>query len=411
MKNKINILIFFLICMIMASCAKTETEATEEEPINGAFISQDGFYPGDDITRSSVIFENNALVFTWNSNDKIGIFPTSKLVDENRTDNATQASQMPFNITKIVGNGQLAEITAKDLDFKFEDNYLYTGYAQYQSQDVNYNAIPFDFSGQAQRGYVDMVSYYTKGKTNTDYKNSEKEACRHISEADHLISAEMDPDDQSVRFRMRHIGAIARFFLLAPMKKLKIKELKLISNNNIFYENGTIDLTSHSYQESFVPSPTPLTAVLQGEEEDHNNYGVSLPPYSSNQLTPGEPTNCLTLHYGEKNEDGTWSGVWTLYDENDASKKRYGSYFISYLMMYPIRTKAEDNVYIYVTAEDESGHELYFRTGKLQDKQMYSGYVYVWTNTTEADTPIELTATLQPWQEIVGSEINTDLEN
>lgn len=394
---------------VFASCSTSENveDAPVYEEDEKAIMSQDGFQPGDAVTRSSLSYGADGLTLNWTDGDRFGVFPTSQNGSGTVVDHS---QQIEFKIPSNGANGQVA--TANSVkDFIFNSQYGYTAYFPYKANNSRYDAIPFNFSNQTQKGYVDMGAYYTGNKYDDPiYKASETKACQHLVGVDVLISPEMkEKENGRMYFRMRHIGAIARFFLLTPAKKLKIKELKLISNNKIFSESGTVTLASHSYDPTALPSPTPLPLVNTNKEgADIHNYGVCLPQFANHQLSVVETdkTDHLTLKFN----DGTSNGVWTLYGTGTNESTRYGNYFMSYMMMYPIETTADDNVYIYVTAEDESGKEVYFRTGKLAPKSMYSGYVYQWTERTTEDTPIELTATLQSWQEVASGAIETDLE-
>ena len=88
-------------------------------------------------------------------------------------------------------------------------------------------------------------------------------------------------------------------------------------------------------------------------------------------------------------------------------------------MTFPITYDPEihGNLFAYVTAYKQSesaDKEYHFVSKPLDEKKvMQSGHYYQWTSSTHADDglyPIELTATLLPWQEIVGAGIEMDLE-
>lgn len=413
MKNKPQmeirnyIYLLSLLLMTFSSCSKDENENKSNEQNKETIVSQDGFLPGDEVTRSILIYGKDGLVLNWSEDDQFGIFPTAGA----GTTNTNNIQQVPFRVYRVESNPQEANIRSDASTFQFLTSYKYTAYfpyrKSYNNKDLTYDNIPFDFSNQTQTAYVNMGAFYRNGQNfnNPDYKNSEQAACQHLVGADVLISPEMTPEeDQRMYFRMRHIGAVGRFYLLTPAKILKLKELKLICNNKIFSERGTVTLASHPYNKDYVPSkdPLPLTGT-NNNGADNNNYGVCLPQFKNHQLTivDSEKTDHLTLKFN----DGSGS-ITNLYNTD----KTYGHYFMSYMMMYPVVTTDADNVYIYVTAEDETGNEVYLRSGRLANKSMYSGYVYQWTMKANEIYPIELTATLLPWQDIVADGINTDLE-
>lgn len=407
---KINtILSIFSFIIILSACGSKEDLVIDEPKIEEIADAEDidavmcdGFYPGDEVTRTSLIYGQNGLSFSWKSDDKFGVFPTSS--GELRTENE-HASQAKFYCSKIVNGGMTAEIKTDDTGFSFSNNFNFTAYTPYiSSNDQNFKQIPFNFSNQVQQGLVDMAAYHTGGYNNAAYKESERIACLHLSENDVMISPEMTPENQAIRFRMRHVGSIARFYVLFPKGKiLKIKDIKLIADKPIFYEGGYINLSSHPFE----PSKEPSTAI-PALNSTPNNWGVDLKPYpGESQITPNEgtKTNCLTLKFGT-NKDNP-EGIYNNWQSNDD----YANYLMAYLMMYPINYDSNTaSAYLYVTADDENGNEVHFRTTKLSSKYMCSGYVYQWTKNQTEDTPIELTATLLPWQDIVADGINTDLE-
>lgn len=389
-------------------------DESEDTP-NYANVHIDGFYPGDEVTRSSLSYGKNGLEFTWTIGDAFGIFPTSVLDENgNRSNNNTNVSFVPFTLNLVETSGLKANITSDNSGFHFLSKYRYTAFTPSTSPSLitnaeAYNQIHFDFSNQTQRGYANMTAYYTNpggGYSNNAYKESEKIACAHLSASDILISPETVSDDRPLQFHMRHIGAVSRCFIKTPVgKKLRIKEVKLIADQEIFYTRGFINLASHPYDENEKPSTT-----VPASQTDVKNYGVALPQAAESQITPDETskTNCLTLKFDDGSTTEPHKGVWNQTDKNE----EYGRYLLAYFMMYPINyDNTQASAFIYVTADDENGNEVYYRTSKkLASKYMCSGYVYQWTNTPDDIHPIELTATLLPWQDIVADGINTDLE-
>ena len=179
---------------------------------------------------------------------------------------------------------------------------------------------------------------------------------------------------------------MARFFLLGPKKDLKIKTLRLICDSKIFYTGGTFNLTSREYK-----NDESKGLALVGDD-------------APLQMSPDEVT--LTNNLELKFEGGKMK-----YDPKD----KYSNYFVAYLMMYPITYKQKEhgNLFVYVTAKDKDGNEVNFVTEPLADKTMKSGLYYQWTSRTNEQNglyPIQMTATLKPWEELVGGDISADLE-
>lgn len=406
MKNKLYIIISALLLLILSSCSSDNVVATdvdEEYEGNGARMKVDGFLPGDDYTRATLQYGAGGLESFWDPGDAFGVFATSKVTnpETGTLEDNTHAPLINF-VTKPNQSGSIVNTVAQSEGFGFDPEYRFTScYPLPTPNNDGFKKLPFSFEGQVQMGFVDMTAYYTDGKYNSKkYLESEAIACKHLGACDVQISPEMTPvDGVTASFHMRHVGAVARFFLLAPAKKLKLKELKLISDQKIFYTRGTYDLSSHPYNAAYTPNNDPDHSM------DNMNYGLSLPQYSPCQISPVEDskTDCLTLSFGST------AAVWTMYRTDDANYQKYGNYLLAYMMMYPVNTDGA-NVYVYVEAEDEQGNELKFKTKQLESKKMYSGCLYQWKDKTEEYEPIELTATLQSWQEVASGGISADLE-
>lgn len=405
MKKYLPILFSSLLFLLLSACTNDEIVSVIPEPEPGqseeysngtAIMTMEDFLPGDAVTRASLVDGENGLIFGWDVGDSFAVFPTREKQEDGSLKPNDSGHTNSIKFTGKEGQSGLAiTTTTVGMPYHFDENYLFSTFFPYRENVTNYQAIPFDFSNQTQKGYVNMGAFYGTGQyfDNPDYQASALTACKHLGENDVLISPEMTVEKQLMGFRLSHVGAIAKFFLLAPAQKLKMKKLMLVcgkdGDNKIFYTKGTVSLLH----------PNKTTTDFQG---------VALPQASLHQLTPDEAsrTDHLELNF----DDGENDGVWNMYPSRNASPgegdKDYGNYFMSYLMMYPIITTAEDKIFIYVIAEDEDGQERKFKTAELAPKRMSSGYLYQWTEVTESINPIELTATLQSWQEIASGTIN-----
>lgn len=424
-----------LLLLLLSSCNSNEDVIVEDgSNYTGALVQQDVFQAGDQVTRSTLIFGDGGLKFDWVYGDEIGMYATAKhptseeekngLIIGNQQGSDGEAisstvttsffptdpvktQQAHYKVIRPASSNMIAKIEMdasgnEAFDWDTQDgNTRWTVYAKYNPDFVptgvktdgglNYNALPFDFTNQTQKGLVDMNSYYTAGGYNSvAYANSEKTACEHIGEKDVLISSETQFTLPRTIFHMRHLGAVARFFLLAPDKAMTLKSLKLICDKKIFYEKGKFDLSTHPYAEDDTKG-----IRLVGDE-------------APLQMAPQEETltNNLELKFA--------NGV-TINKTTSASGNPYSNYLVAYLMMYPITYNAatDGNLYVYVTAEDSDGKEIHFVSEPLANKTMRSGYYYQWTSLTHEQDglyPIELTATLLPWQNIVGGGIEVDME-
>lgn len=441
-----------------------------EELIDGASATVKGFEPGDAVSRTSLAYDGQSLIFGWKEGDKLGLYPTAKdmssLLSNNSpkqgmkkaegttegdstegdstggestggestgsdsTEGESSESNVPAegllphnesvhpgepNVYRVDPNYSVQsgfsceETTSKTTkitnmngssDFFWDDVVRWSAYLPYKAQNEergeNYVKRYFSFAGQEQKDLAEIGEYFdyedrvgNPAEHLNKYHISEVNASEHLGNFDVMISPETKWE-QGVRinFQMRHVGAVARIYLKVGEENLTIKDVKLICDKKIFYENGSFTLFSHPYK-----------------DDEANNYGVDLVRGSEGcQIkTEGDPVNMLQLDFAN-----------TCVTKKTGSGN-YGPYVVAYLMMYPITyTPATDgNLFAYVTATDQEGKEVHYVSEPLSGKTMESGKYYQWTSVTHPDDglyPIELTATLLPWQDIVGAGIETDLE-
>ena len=444
-RNIPYLLVAMLSVLVTGCCGDDIAVSDDGIPADwqGVVIRRTGFEAGDEPTRSSLIFGEGGLMFSWKVGDEMGMYPTAAvpkketdaegntkynfdgLINANNagmsgywhyanskhsnesfflTDPAKQ-QQTKYRCTVLRQDGLYAKLeesgtSTVNWDVQNEDITRWTLYSPYNADYVptglgegdgqNYDNLHFDFTGQTQTGWVNMRHFYypstSNGYNDPKYKASEAAACAHLGKKDVLISAETKFNFPNTVFYLRHLGAVARFFLLGPKKDLKIKTLRLICDSKIFYTGGTFNLTSREYK------------------NDESKGLALVGNVAPLQMSPDEGTltNNLLLNF---------DGVETQYSKD----KVCGFYLIAYLMMYPITYKQEEhgNLFVYVTAEDEDGNEVNFVTEPLADKTMESGCYYQWltrTNEQNGLYPIQMTATLKPWEELVGGDISADLE-
>lgn len=392
-------------------------ESWEESIVEGSSATIKPFLPGDLVTRSSLEFDGQNLVFGWEENDLVGIYPTATSVYNEDFCYAhndyphpagsdiwrikpNKSPQTRFVCSELKQGSQTAKLTNDLPDYGLDEKDRWSAYFPYVDVNPNaedYETRTFKFDKQTQEGLPDMTAYYigdgvnSAGATNPKYRKSEQTACQHLGANDFLISPETEWIGTRINFQMRHLGAIIRLFLFAPEENLVITNIKLICDKPIFYSQGKFSLKSHPYDEF----------------ADNKGVNLNLADNEDCQIKPdGEPSNMIELDF---------KGETAKTNVESTTLQRY---LVAYMMTYPITyTPATDgNLFAYVTAYkqgDSSKKEYHFVTNPLSGKVMKSGYYYQWTEMTHPDDglyPIELTATLLPWQDIVGGGINTDLE-
>lgn len=356
------------------------------------------FRDGDEVSRSSFIFDGKLLNFISNAGDLVGIYPTAKINDDGTTSKTGDETQQSPFVLQETGTGFIHIDPAANADnFTWANGFDRTSYFPYNSSfdpgnDIKYTALPFSFKDQVQQGYVNLTAYYNgdasgnKGNNSQVYIESETKACEHLNKCNFLISPESKYANGHIRFSAHPVGAVARFYLLAPKETLKLKSLRLVASEPVFYEEGTVDLSSQPYNSGATDKNEGLKLVSASYTED-----------SQRQMHPkGEPSASVELKFAE--------GVSTTYN---ATTSPYGHYMIAYLMMYPVDLTKVSELYVYLEAEDAAGNKKNFRTSNLEKKNMYSGNYYQWMyKALDDEHPIELTATVIPWQDIAGGNIN-----
>lgn len=432
---------YIFICLVALSACSSDEVASdvpdidltwEDEDLLGASAMMKGFECGDMATRSSWEFNGQKMVFGWEAGDAIGLYPTAGTADPaeegeweqtnptfiNPTekkhplydkDHSTchvkesLAQSMPFFVSVASKDSQSQQLFGGSGDFEWDDRTRWTAYLPYNSRfsvdanpSVKFNALPLDYTNQTQMELPDMEALYlgkdgtARGYNNPYYIASEIASCKHLAQKDYCISPEMVWTGQRIKFEFQHIGAIARFFLLAPEENLTLEKLELICDRKIFHAKAEVDLTSHLYD---------ANALHRGVKVAGDEGPLQI-------KATDDASQKLTLNFTQTKD---------LKVQKPTTENRYGNYIVAYMMVFPVEYKSETdgNLFVYVTARNEQGKEVHFVSEPLADRTLRSGYYYQWNLRTHPDDglyPIELTATLLPWQDIVGAGINTDLE-
>lgn len=431
--------IYILICLFaLSACSTDETNSDmqaqqvvpeidltwEEKILPGASATVRGFECGDEETRSSWMFNGQKMVFGWETGDALGLYPTAGTYTEETkgrfkapsvkshplytSDNSiwivdeSTAQSTPFYVLAPAQDSQTQPLHGGSGDFEWDDKTRWTAYKPFNPNfnvnaqpPIKYTALPFDFSNQTQMWLTDMQALYEgkggqpKGYNNPVYIETEAKACKHLATADFSFSPEMVWTGERINFDFQHVGAIARLFMLAPEENLTLEKLELICDKKIFHMKGEVDLTSHVYDSGATHKGVKIVgdvAPIQMHSTD-------------------EASQKVTLNFPQ---------TYALKLQKPTTDNEYLNYFVAYIMLYPIdyQSKTDGNLYVYVTARDESNKEVHFVSEPLSDRNLKSGYYYQWNLRTQLQDglyPIELTATLLPWQDIVGGNINTDL--
>lgn len=370
--NKIHSLIIALPLLLLTACS-SDNFGDDIEPQVGAIVP-DKLLDTDDVnpmlgSKASLAFilSKSKMEYNWDNGDIIGVFnisyphessyntgfwykPNTSVRDENKT------------------TGRFA-----NNNYSFDQEHYWVSYSPRMCVEgtngrkivEDYNNIELTYSGQRQ-----TVNATPAGKAPTAANGygdaSEKAATAHLGAYDFLISDPAQPDETGfTTFKFKHVGSTVRFYMLFPEGGFggkgctaKIKTMELISNSNILVDKATLCI----------------------------NPAGGTPSYTQKSTTT---TKSLLLNLGT--------------DANGLIIPDNG-YLIAYMEMHPVNVPNKD-CFLFVTAE-VSGKEKYFKSLPLPALNIGAGSLYQWS-TRDFLEPIELTATLLPWQDIVAGNIST----
>lgn len=317
---------------VFASCTTADeiiadTPSAKEDGVV-ALVVVPGFTINDNpsnITRASYYDGNTQkLLFEWNENDKLGIFPMQ-----------AKSSQQMFSFSKLVSNVDGATdavshavFTPDDLYFAWVEDGDYRAYYPYSSSSADIKTMKLDYAGQKQTGKPDFTAY--KAGRSDHYNKSEIDASAHLSAKTFLQSAVSTPTDDNIQFKMEHLGGLVRFYLVLPESvNANISEIRLVASKPVFHEEVEYNL---------------LAGTLSSYLDDPKQY--------------------LTLALENAHVEKT-------------SSDAYGHYLLAYMMAYPIALTTEltstDKLYIYVNGKDADGNDVYFRSNSITKKDITKG--------------------------------------
>lgn len=391
-KNKIYILLIMALSLFAClSCQNNEDTPVEEEDVEpsvGAVVP-DMILEDEDMfmTRSALVYQKPNMVFSWDSSDQIGVF--------NIGIEAAPYRNTPFyfkRVDYVDANGTMARFM--NGNFSFSDETYWAACSPrtcVYTVPENYDGAGTAISGRTIASQYDIIQLTYRGQTQTanahpDGKKpvsgtqgysieTEAKASSHLGAYDYLISQPAVPDENGfTTFYFDHVGATVRFYVLFPEgafggsgKKGYVTSMKVIDENADFVTDVKLGIKKHPKSEDV------NTAEKSYEEKE----------------APAKVNN-ITLYL--KSENG--GGVMV---------PDHG-YLVTYMQVYPTLV-GEGKCHLEFTVMVD-GVKKYFRSQPLPAKTFNAGHVYMW-QTQSFDTPIELTATLTPWQDIHGGTIST----
>lgn len=357
--------------MALMSC---QSEISQEEELaenDVVFFVPDKVLEDANTRASYSLVGGSKMVYSWETYDQVGVFNVSQI---------EQSSNIDFtykpNSSESTNEGVYARFSRDD--FYFEQDF-WVAYAPYTCYDnggerkkiTKHDDIKLTYRGQRQT--VNAVPNGQHPNSDPNYSNdSEKEACKDLVNYDYLISSPTQPVEGSrMTFPFQHLGSTVRFFVQFPAGGFgggtgHVKGMRIVSK-----------------------SGTPFTSDVELSLKK-----CTAATDSSFTVTNTTPSNEQYLNL--TNDEGQGIAV----PDN--------GYLISYMEFYPC-TVADKTCFLYLTVE-VNGAEKNYRSELLPAKTIVAGKLYQW-KPTQFDTPIELTATLATWQEIIAKSTNINIED
>lgn len=363
-----TIIPILIIMLFVSACAHDSVQEEEEfDPQHTVIITVPDKImeepDGEILSRASMSLSGNDMVYKWDKGDQIGVFNISVSVAD------SENKPLVYKSTE----GNISRFHSSN--FNSSTEFFWIAYAPYACNTANrtkiyhYDDISLTYLGQKQLYNATPKGIYPND-ANSDYSaETEAKATKTLHEYGYLISAPATPKEEGAvtHFVFSHLGSTVRFYTRLPEgcfggagKWGKLTSMTLVSKE----EN-----------------------ITTGVKLSINTYQKNQPTFTVNSTTTA---NNITLDL--PGEDG-----------NGINLPDHG-YFIAYMEFYPVDFP-DQTCFLYITAEVD-GAKKYFRSKMLPAKNIEAGHLYKWTQGS-FDEPIELTATLAPWEDIPGGTINT----
>lgn len=374
--NKTIILLLFT--LLMSACAHDSMLEEEElDPQHTVIIT----VPDKIMEEPDVDFGSRAaytmnpatskMIYSWDAGDQIGVFNVSLPAGQNNESTVFDYKYTEGTVARFYNNDFVANTV----------NY-WVAYAPYKcniTEDggrkkiFSYDNINLTYKGQKQ-----IHNATPQGKMPTAANGygqaSEALACNQLADYDYIVTTPTHPaeEGETMHLTFKHIGATVRCYMLLP--------------EGCFGGAGKTGMLTSM---SIVCKEPKLVTDVKLEINQYDTY-QSNGKQTYSQIGGVTTSKILTLDLPGPQGNGI-----EVIDHG---------YFISYMEFYPSNF-AEKDCYILLTANVD-GVTKYFRSQPLPEKNMKAGYFYKWS-TNEFDEPIELTATIAPWEDISGGTINT----
>lgn len=244
--------IFFAL-LLLSSCESDDSMVEKHEQCCSITVVCDNLKDGDASTRVAIDLSTGNPRFPFLATDTLGIFPST-------------GDQVSFSLS---GSAGTTSATFDGGGWRLKNDMTYYAYLPFSR--VNYTAdsqrekIPVSYLGQKQ-----------------SVPNSTSEIGNYV----YMTSEGVIPDNSQLKFRMRHVGALARVGITVPAAAIYSK-LYILAEDDVFFTQGTLNLTSDEITLSPVRRSNRIELNLNNQKFTSSDVGSS---YNYYMMIP--PCDC-----------------------------------------------------------------------------------------------------------------------
>lgn len=175
--------------------------------------------------------------FQWAENDTVGIFPE-------------KGSQVYFSMS--AGSGTKTA-TFDGGGWALKSSSRYAAYYPFKGDMyLAHTAIPVSYVGQKQAG---------------------NNSTRHLGAYDYMAAVASTPENGNVNFNFKHLGCLVQFSVDLP-KATELASVTFTTDENVFIEQGTMDLSSGNIEITPVKMQNTLSIGLENVKTESGNKAV-----------------------------------------------------------------------------------------------------------------------------------------
>ena len=385
--RKTTYYLYLLMAFALAACAgdsdllpigEGDADITMPEETSGIYGNAPILeYDGDPITRSTLTFDitTKTLQFSWEEGDLVGVFPEQ----ENNS-----KSQTTYKINQVI-TPHRAKFIQNDVSVNVKKGDKYVSYKPAQiNYEGNSSTIPVSFANQYQDNQVAMKYYWDtnvegNGPNNATYRDSEKEASKHLPDYDIQVSSGAAPEDNNLSFDYTRLVSFVRLYIKLT-DQITYDSVIILNKDADFIINATMDISKKVSSEAFTPTKTSHYVTLRlgarSEKDGKYSYAGFKVWDDTEKMKQAEPV------------DINICPMW--------SNKNSKAYMVVYMTFAPYAMKSlslPDGCTLYVLGHDEAGNKKYYRATKpLTKLDLLQNKIHQWAPSDNAapDDPIEL---------------------